>query len=126
MVIKGLFAVIYGYKRHKADKCHHLRNAKHNFIMSCFYGKMCAQAMSSAKSLIGIITILLQKDKVTAPELARRFEVSRRTINRDAGNAAASHVLHCTPLPLAWNKAITAPESNSVNNGRKNNGAHPL
>ncbi len=33
--------------------------------------------------LIGIITILLQKDKTTAPELAERFEVSRRTINRD-------------------------------------------
>lgn len=33
--------------------------------------------------LIGIITILLQNDKVTAPELADRFEVSRRTINRD-------------------------------------------
>lgn len=33
--------------------------------------------------LIGIITILLQKDKITAPELAKRFEVSRRTINRD-------------------------------------------
>lgn len=33
--------------------------------------------------LIGIITILLQQDKTTAPELARRFEVSRRTINRD-------------------------------------------
>ncbi len=33
--------------------------------------------------LIGIITVLLQKDKVTAPELAKRFEVSRRTINRD-------------------------------------------
>lgn len=33
--------------------------------------------------LIGIIMILLQKDKVTAPELAKRFEVSRRTINRD-------------------------------------------
>lgn len=33
--------------------------------------------------LIGIITILLQKDKATAPELAKRFEVSRRTINRD-------------------------------------------
>lgn len=33
--------------------------------------------------LIGIITILMQKDKVTAPELAKRFEVSRRTINRD-------------------------------------------
>lgn len=33
--------------------------------------------------LIGIITILLQRDQVTAPELAERFEVSRRTINRD-------------------------------------------
>ena len=33
--------------------------------------------------LIGIITILLQRDRVTAPELAERFEVSRRTINRD-------------------------------------------
>ena len=33
--------------------------------------------------LISIIFILLQKDKVTAPELAKRFEVSRRTINRD-------------------------------------------
>lgn len=33
--------------------------------------------------LIGIIIILLQQDKITAPELAKRFEVSRRTINRD-------------------------------------------
>lgn len=33
--------------------------------------------------LIGIILVLLQKDKVTAPYLAERFEVSRRTINRD-------------------------------------------
>lgn len=33
--------------------------------------------------LIGIITILLQMDKVTAPFLAEKFEVSRRTINRD-------------------------------------------
>lgn len=33
--------------------------------------------------LIGIITILLQNEKITAPELAERFEVSRRTINRD-------------------------------------------
>ncbi len=32
---------------------------------------------------IGIITMLLQKEKVTAPYLADRFEVSRRTINRD-------------------------------------------
>ena len=33
--------------------------------------------------LVGILVILLQKEKVTAPELAARFEVSRRTINRD-------------------------------------------
>ncbi|GHU79477.1 hypothetical protein FACS1894191_2360 [Clostridia bacterium] len=33
--------------------------------------------------LIGILTVLLQSDKTTAPELARRFEVSRRTILRD-------------------------------------------
>ena len=33
--------------------------------------------------LIGILSILLQEDKTTAPELAERFEVSRRTINRD-------------------------------------------
>ena len=33
--------------------------------------------------LIGILSLLLQKDTVTAPELAERFEVSRRTINRD-------------------------------------------
>ena len=32
---------------------------------------------------IGILSILLQKDTVTAPYLAERFEVSRRTINRD-------------------------------------------
>lgn len=33
--------------------------------------------------LIGILSILLQRDKVTAPYLAEQFEVSRRTINRD-------------------------------------------
>ncbi|MBS7007627.1 helix-turn-helix transcriptional regulator [Anaerostipes sp.] len=33
--------------------------------------------------LIGIITLLLRNDRVTAPELAERFEVSRRTISRD-------------------------------------------
>lgn len=33
--------------------------------------------------LIGILSILLQKEMVTAPDLARRFEVSRRTISRD-------------------------------------------
>ena len=33
--------------------------------------------------LIGILSILLQQEKVTAPMLAEKFEVSRRTINRD-------------------------------------------
>ncbi len=33
--------------------------------------------------LIGILSVLLQKDKITAAKLSERFEVSRRTINRD-------------------------------------------
>ena len=33
--------------------------------------------------LIGILSILLQREKVTAPYLADKFEVSRRTISRD-------------------------------------------
>ncbi len=33
--------------------------------------------------LIGIITTLLQKEVTTAPQLAAKFEVSKRTINRD-------------------------------------------
>ena len=33
--------------------------------------------------LLGILTILLQNDNVTAPYLAKRFEVTRRTIGRD-------------------------------------------
>ncbi|MFT3982873.1 MAG: YafY family protein [Lachnospiraceae bacterium] len=33
--------------------------------------------------LIGILSVLLQQEQITAPELAEKFEVSRRTINRD-------------------------------------------
>ena len=33
--------------------------------------------------LIGILSVLLQEEKTTAPKLAEQFEVSRRTINRD-------------------------------------------
>ena len=36
--------------------------------------------------LIGILAVLLQKETVKAPYLAERFEVSRRTINRDIEN----------------------------------------
>ena len=40
--------------------------------------------------LIGILSILLQQDKVTAPYLAEKFEVSRRTINRDVEDICPS------------------------------------
>jgi len=33
--------------------------------------------------LLGILTVLLQTDRVTAPYLAEKFEVTRRTISRD-------------------------------------------
>ncbi|MCL2030095.1 MAG: YafY family transcriptional regulator [Oscillospiraceae bacterium] len=33
--------------------------------------------------LLGILTVLLQNDRVTAPELAAKFEVNRRTVGRD-------------------------------------------
>ena len=33
--------------------------------------------------LLGILTTLLQNDRITAPELAEKFEVNRRTIGRD-------------------------------------------
>ena len=42
--------------------------------------------------LIGIISILLQKEKVTAPYLAEKFEVSRRTINRDIESISQSGI----------------------------------
>ena len=32
--------------------------------------------------LIGILSVLLQEEKVTAPKLAEKFEVSRRTISK--------------------------------------------
>jgi predicted DNA-binding transcriptional regulator YafY len=42
--------------------------------------------------LIGILTVLLQKEKSTAPELAERFEVSRRTILRDIDTLALAGI----------------------------------
>ena len=33
--------------------------------------------------MIGILAILLHRNRVTDPYLAEKFEVSRRTINRD-------------------------------------------
>lgn len=42
--------------------------------------------------LIGMITYLLQVEKTTAPELARRFEVSRRTIMRDVESLSGAGI----------------------------------
>lgn len=43
--------------------------------------------------LIGILSILLQEEKTTAPELAERFEVSRRTIGRDIEDLCKAGIL---------------------------------
>ena len=46
--------------------------------------------------LIGILSILLQEEKTTAPELAKKFEVSRRTINRDIEDLCKAGIPICT------------------------------
>ena len=53
--------------------------------LECYYETGSEDVMKIDR-LIGILSILLQKEKVTTPELAERFEVSRRTINRDIEN----------------------------------------
>lgn len=50
--------------------------------------------------MIGILSILLQQEKVTAPDLARKFEVSRRTINRDI------EALCMAGIPLATTRGV--------------------
>ena len=46
--------------------------------------------------MIGILSLLLQKEKMTAPELAEHFEVSKRTINRDIDDLCKAGILICT------------------------------
>ena len=46
--------------------------------------------------LIGILSVLLQEEKTTAPELAERFEVSKRTINRDIEDLCRAGIPICT------------------------------
>ncbi len=46
--------------------------------------------------LIGILSILLQEEKTTAPALAERFEVSRRTIHRDIEALCRAGIPICT------------------------------
>ncbi len=45
--------------------------------------------------LIAILSVLLSQERTTAPELAKRFEVSRRTINRDI------ETLNLAGIPIA-------------------------
>lgn len=45
--------------------------------------KPCKRSNMKLDRLIGILSILMQREKVTAPYLAETFEVSRRTIGRD-------------------------------------------
>lgn len=46
--------------------------------------------------LVGILALLLQKDTMTAPELAEHFEVSRRTISRDIESLCKAGIPICT------------------------------
>lgn len=46
--------------------------------------------------LVGILSVLLQRDSITAPELAERFEVSRRTISRDIESLCRAGIPICT------------------------------
>lgn len=65
--------------------------------------------------LIGILALLLQREKVTAPELAARFEVSRRTIGRDID------ALCCAGIPVVTAQGagggISLMEGYSVDRG---------
>lgn len=62
--------------------------------------------------LMGIVMLLLQRRQVTAPELARRFEVSRRTINRDIEDLCKAGI----PIVTTQGKGggISIPDSYKV------------
>ena len=62
--------------------------------------------------LIGILSILLQEEKTTAPELAERFEVSRRTINRDIEDLCKAGIPIKT-APVSYTH-LTLPTSDLV------------
>jgi predicted DNA-binding transcriptional regulator YafY len=52
--------------------------------------------------LIGIIMMLLQNDKTTARELAEKFEVSKRTINRDIEAICMAGIPYCYHTGGKW------------------------
>ena len=67
--------------------------------------------------LIGILSILLQEEKTTAPELAEKFEVSRRTINRDIEDLCKAGI----PIRTAQGTGGGISIMDGYRNGRKNN-----
>lgn len=84
--------------------------------------------------LLGIITVLLQRDRVTAPELAEKFEVSRRTIHRDiddickAGIPVITYQGGAGGISIAEGykldkSVLTAPELQSIITGLKSLGS---
>ena len=71
---------------------------EHDTQMSCYrwYDKSGSESDMKIDRLIGILSVLLQEKKVTAPELAKIFEVSRRTINRDIEDLCKAGIPICT------------------------------
>lgn len=60
--------------------------------------------------MIGILAILLQHEKVTAPYLAETFEVSRRTIQRDIEALCMAGDAHILIDLSSWYKSSLAPK----------------
>ena len=79
----GLFSYNYVYNINE-----------HDTQLSCYrwYDKSGSESDMKIDRLIGILSVLLQEKKVTAPELAKIFEVSRRTINRDIEDLCRSGI----------------------------------
>ncbi len=58
--------------------------------------------------LLGILTALLQNERITAPRLAQKFEVSRRTISRDINSLCQAGIPVITQQ--GWNGGISIAE----------------
>lgn len=58
--------------------------------------KLYSEEIMKIDRLVGILALLLQKDTMTAPELAEHFEVSRRTIGRDIDSLCKAGIPVCT------------------------------
>ena len=70
-------------------------------VFLCYNAGRNAKGGGSVKTerLIGILSILLQRQRVSAPELAEQFEVSRRTIQRDIESLCRAGIPIATAMP---------------------------